>query len=58
MATMADGRVSPASLREFSPSKLFIEFVDFKKNRGTSDNTSSFNLDFTVAVQLSNRISA
>ena len=34
------------SLREFQPSKLFVEFVNFNKLFCTSDNTSSFKLDF------------
>ena len=34
------------SLREFQPSKLFVEFVNFNKFCCTSDNTSSFKLDF------------
>ena len=34
------------SLREFDPPKLFAEFVNFNKFCGTSDNTSSFKLDF------------
>ena len=29
------------SLREFEPSKLLIEFVNFNKFRGTSDNSSA-----------------
>ena len=34
------------SLREFQPAKLFVEFVNFNKFCCTSDNTSSFKLDF------------
>ena len=55
--------VEMPSLREFYPFKFFIEFVNFDKFRGTSDNTPSFDFDFSIplhccCVQVSHRISA
>ena len=47
------------SLREFQPSKLFVESVNFNKFCRTSDNTSSFKLDFfNFITLLSHRTSA
>ena len=35
------------SLREFQPSKLFVELVNFNKFCCTCDNTSNFKLEFS-----------
>ena len=44
--------VKISSLREFQPSKLFVEFVNFNKFCCTSDNTPSFKVFFFNFITL------